>query len=144
MPRASGHGDTLSDWLDAQGFAAESDASAIADVPRVRAMLIAAAREGRALSYSEALGQLGVRFSRPKMRALCRTLDVIDDQAAAAGEPELAVLVVRENDRLPGQGWWIGSEVRGYDGAWTGADALAHVRAIQQRAFDFWGPGSAR
>lgn len=138
MPRASGHGDTLSDWLDAEGFAPDSDASALADVPRVRAMLIAAAREGRALSYSEALGALGLRFSRPKMRALCRTLDVIDEQAAIAGEPELAVLVVRESDRLPGQGWWIGSDARGYAGPWVGTKAMAHVRAVQQRAFDYW------
>lgn len=69
-------GGTLSQWLEAEGFAPEdTPASAIADVPRVRAILIAAAREGQALSYSEALGALGLRFSRPKMRALCRTLD---------------------------------------------------------------------
>lgn len=137
---ASGRGDTLSQWLEAEGFAAEDvPASAIADVPRVRAMLIAAAREGRAISYSEALGALGLRFSRPRMRALCRTLDAIDEQAAAAGEPELAVLVVRENDRLPGQGWWVGSDARGYSGPWEGTQAAAHVRTVQQRAFDYWG-----
>lgn len=135
---SSGGGDTLSQWLEAEGFAPEAPAAAIADVPRVRALLIAAAREGRSLSYSEALGALGLRFSRPKMRALCRTLDVIDEQAAVAGQPELAVLVVRESDRLPGQGWWIGSDTRGYAGPWVGAAAAAHVRAIQQRAFDFW------
>jgi len=136
---SSSRGDTLSQWLEDQGFAPDdAPAAAIADVPRVRAMLIAAAREGRALSYSEALGQLGLRFTRPKMRALCRTLDVIDEDAAAAGEPELAVLVVRESDRLPGQGWWIGSDERGYKVAWTGDEAAAHVRALQRRAFDFW------
>jgi len=136
-------GGTLSQWLEDQGFAPDTPAAAIADVPRVRALLIAAAREGRALSYSEALGALGLRFSRPKMRALCRTLDVIDEQAAVAGEPELAVLVVRESDRLPGQGWWVGSDARGYAGPWAGSDAAAHVRTIQQRAFDFWAPRGA-
>ena len=31
------------------------------------------------MSYAELLMELGHRFSRPKMRALCRTLDAIDD-----------------------------------------------------------------
>jgi len=137
--RVSGlDGGTLAQWLEDEGFAPETPALAIADVPRVRSLLVDAARAGRALSYSEALGALGVRFTRPKMRALCRTLDVIDEQAAAAGEPELAVLVVRESDRLPGQGWWVGSDARGYAGPWTGKAAEAHVRVLQQRAFDFW------
>lgn len=137
---ADAHGGTLSQWLEDQGFAGdapEAAASAIADVPRVRAMLVAAARERRAISYSEALGELGLRFTRPKMRALCRTLDAIDRAGAAAGEPGLAVLVVRESDRLPGQGWWVGSDARGYGGPWTGEPARAHVRALQQAAFDF-------
>lgn len=114
--------------------------SAIADVPRVRGLLIEAARDERALSYSELLGALGHRFTRPKMRAVCRTLDAIDEAAIAAGEPELAVLVVRESDRLPGQGWWGGARafVLGYDGPWTGPQAMTLVRAQQQIAFDYW------
>lgn len=130
---------TLSAWLEAEGFAPDTAAEAIADVPRVRAILIAAAKAGRAVSYSEALGQLGLRFTRPKMRAFCRTLDAIDAAGAAAGEPGLAVLVVRESDGLPGQGWWVGSDARGYLGAWTGGEAAAHVRTLQQQVFDYWG-----
>jgi hypothetical protein len=137
---ASGFGDTLSQWLEAEGIVpASAGPGAIADVARVRALLVAAAREGRAVSYSEALADLGFRFTRPKMRALCRTLDTIDEAAAMAGEPTLAVLVVRETDRLPGQGWWTAvARDRGYAGAWTGAEATAFVRSLQQRAFDFW------
>ncbi|GAO39853.1 hypothetical protein SCH01S_39_01380 [Sphingomonas changbaiensis NBRC 104936] len=109
------------------------------DVAEVRALLVAAAREGRAVSYSEVLGQLGYRFTRPKMRALCAVLGAIDDAGAAAGEPELAVLVVRESDGLPGQGWWVASAYRyGHDGAWTGPDARALVRELQGQAFDYW------
>lgn len=89
-----------------------------------------------ALSYSELLNLIGHRFTRPKMRALCRTLDRIDVDGAAAGEPELAVLVVRESDGLPGQGWWTGRA--DWHGAWTGDAATAYVRAIQRRAFDHW------
>lgn len=114
--------------------------SSIADVPRVRGLLIAAAHEARAVSYSEMLGALGHRFTRPKMRALCKTLDVIDEAAIAAGEPELAVLVVRESDGLPGQGWWAGARVfvLGYDGPWTGPRAKKLVEEQQQLAFDYW------
>ena len=115
-------------------------ASSIADVARVRGLLIAAAREGRAMSYSELLGELGHRFTRPKMRAVCRTLETIDEAASAAGEPELAVLVVRESDGLPGQGWWGGARafVLDYDGPWTGPRAAGLVREQQQIAFDYW------
>ena len=137
---ASGFGDTLAGWLEAEGIVPVEGPGTIADVDHVRALLIAAAREGRAVSYSELLGALGHRFTRPKMRAVCKTLDAIDTAAAAAGEPELAVLVVREGDRLPGQGWWTGAaEHRGYSGPWTGPDAVAFVKSIQEAAFRYWG-----
>lgn len=91
------------------------------------------------MSYSELLGELGHRFTRPKMRAVCRTLDAIDSIAAAAAEPELAALVVRESDRLPGQGWWTGTKRRyNYDGPWSGVEAAALVSSIQRIAFDYW------
>jgi len=135
---ASGDGGTLSQWLEAEGFAG-ADAHDLGDVDRVRGLLVAAAREGRALSYSELLGQLGHRFTRPRVRAICKTLDAIDRAGRASGEPALAVLVVRESDRLPGQGWWIGNaEAAGYRGAWTGAEAAAFVRARQEEAYRFW------
>lgn len=141
MPRKSpGFGETLDQWLVAEGLVPDDGAaSAIADVPRVRALLIAAAKERRAVSYSEALGALGLRFTRPKMRAYCRTLDKIDKDGRAAGEPNLAVLVVRESDRLPGQGWWTGAEERhGYKGEWTGPEAAKLVRSLQEQVFDYW------
>lgn len=144
--KTPGFGDTLDEWLAAEGLVPDDNgASAIADVPRVRAMLIAAARDRRALSYSEALGNLGLRFSRPKMRAFCRTLDKIDENGAAAGEPGLAVLVVRESDRLPGQGWWNGvAEAHGYKGEWTGAEAARLVARLQGVAFEYWATPLAR
>lgn len=130
---------TLSEWLEAEGIVPAEGPGAIADAGAVRAILIAAAKEERAVSYSELLGLLGHRFTRPKMRALCRTLDVVDREGAARGEPELAVLVVREGDGLPGQGWWVGaSESRGYKGAWTGPEARDFVAGLQARAFAYW------
>lgn len=118
----------------------DGPAAAIADVALVRDHLVAAARRGEPVSYAELLIALGHRFTRPKMRALCRTLDAIDRLAAEAGEPELAVLVVRESDRLPGQGWWAGGRPmrEGYEGSWTGPQAEGFVNALQERAFAHW------
>jgi hypothetical protein len=112
------------------------DTSPLYDVERIEGVVRAAAREGRWISYSELLLTLGFRFTRPKMRAVCKTLAEVDRRAAAAGEPELAVLVVREGDGLPGQGWWTGRD--DYDGQWTGPEAAAFVRAVQARAFRYW------
>ena len=89
----------------------------------VEVLLQSAAAAGHGFSYSGLLLALGLRFTRPRMRALCKLLDAIDDRAAAAGQPELAALVVREGDRLPGQGWWTGR--RNHAGARTGPDAHA-------------------
>jgi len=112
----------------------------IADVERVRGLLLEAARAGEAISYSAMLAGLGHRFTRPKMRALCRTLDRIDEAGHAAGEPELAVLVVRESDGLPGQGWWAGGHalMLGHEGPWEGPEARALVRRLQEEAFRYW------
>lgn len=117
-----------------------ADASALADAPRIRTILTRAAREGRSVSYSELLGELGFRFTRPKMRAICRTLARVDELCAADGEPDLAVLVVRESDGLPGQGWWVGGTalLLGYDGPWEGAPAARFIREQQTAAFQFW------
>jgi hypothetical protein len=112
----------------------------IADVSLVRALMVKAARAGETISYSALLAQLGHRFTRPKMRAVCRTLGHIDEAGAAAGEPELAVLLVRESDGLPGQGWWGGGHalMLGYDGPWQGPEARAFVRVLQEEAFAYW------
>lgn len=111
----------------------------LATPEEVRAHLIAAAVAGTALSYGELLEQLGFSFSRPKMRALCKILTAVDEAAEAAGEPELAVLVVRQSDGLPGQGWWVGSrEKHGHQGNWEGAEARKLVKRLQAQAFAYW------
>jgi hypothetical protein len=111
----------------------------LADPQEVRAHLVGCAAIGQAISYSELLERLGFAFSRPKMRALCKVLSVIDDQAAALGEPELAVLVVRQSDGLPGQGWWLtGAKAHDYTGLWEGAQAKALIDQLQGQAFDYW------
>ena len=115
-------------------------AGPLADPAEVRLHLVAAARAGVALSYGDLLERLGYAFSRPKMRALCTILAAVDEAAAECGEPELAVLVVRQSDGLPGQGWWVGggARARGYDGPWEGPDAARFVKAVQRETFDWW------
>lgn len=117
-----------------------SAAGLLADPAEVRAHLIAAASAGESITYSELLNQLGHQFTRPKMRQLCKVLGAVDDEAAERGEPELAVLVVRQSDGLPGQGWWVagGATNHGYEGLWEGPEARALVEQLQARAFDYW------
>jgi len=116
-----------------------SEAGLLADPAEVRAILVASAQAGQAISYSEVLGLLGHHFSRPKMRQLCKVLGYVDDEAAARGEPELAVLVVRQSDGLPGQGWWIvGAKRHGHTGLWEGPKAARLIRKIRAQAFEHW------
>lgn len=116
-----------------------SGAGLLADPAEVRAILVAAAKAGDAISYSEVLALLGHDFTRPKMRALCKVLGAVDEEAAERGEPELAVLVVRQSDGLPGQGWWVeGARKHGYTGLWEGRAAAKLVKQLQRQAFDHW------
>jgi hypothetical protein len=109
------------------------------DPREIREMLVEAARTGETLTYKEVIERLGFEFNTNLVGQLGRALDRIEDLARAAKEPPLAVLVVRQSDRLPGQGWWV-SRVRGhgYKGEWTGEQALKHVTKHQQIAFDYW------
>ena len=114
-------------------------AGLLADPQEVQAILIASARAGEAITYSEVLGLLGHDFSRPKMRALCKVLSFVDDATETRGEPELAVLVVRQSDGLPGQGWWVGgAKKHNYTGQWEGPKAAKLIRTLQRQAFEFW------
>ena len=114
-------------------------AGLLADPGEVRAILVSSASAGQAITYSETLLLLGHHFTRPKMRALCKVLTYVDDEAEERGEPELAVLVVRQSDGLPGQGWWVGgARKHGYTGLWEGPKAARLIRKLQAQAFDYW------
>jgi hypothetical protein len=129
-------------WKNFSGDAKpQSISPAMFDLDQVEALLIACARASQTISYSSALMALGYSFSRPKMRALCIVLGTIDQRAKARGEPELAVLVVRESDSLPGQGWWVGRN--SYKGLWEGAQAISYIRRLQQKTFRYWRKSSA-
>jgi hypothetical protein len=116
-----------------------SEAGLLADPKEVRAILVASAQAGQSITYAETLGLLGHHFTRPKMRALCKVLAYVDDEAEERGEPELAVLVVRQSDGLPGHGWWVGgAKKHGYAGLWEGPKAAKLIRKLQRQAFEHW------
>lgn len=110
------------------------------DPAQVREILIGAARARNPLTYSQILGLLGHRFTRPLMRQLCQVLDTIDEDGRIAGEPGLAVLVVRQSDGLPGQGWFVSRShlAEDFPQDWEGLEAKAFITAEQAKAFDFW------
>ena len=116
-----------------------SEAGLLADPQEVRAILVSSAQAGLSITDAEVLGLLGHQFTRPKMRGLCKVLAYVDDEAEERGEPELAVLVVRQSDGLPGQGWWVGgAKKHGYTGLWEGPKAAKLIRKLQAQAFEHW------
>lgn len=111
------------------------------DPAEVRGLLIEAARARQTFTYGALLGLLGHAFTRPLMRQLCKVLDRIDEDGRVANEPGLAVLVVRQSDGLPGQGWFV-SRTGIYDDLpleWEGTEAKRYTEARQREAFDYWG-----
>jgi hypothetical protein len=110
----------------------------------IRELLIGAARARTPLTYSQALFALGHSFTRPLMRQLCAAMDRIDEDGRVAGEPGLAVLVVRQSDGLPGQGWFasrshLADAMPGeWPLDWEGAEAKAYVALHQRLAFERW------
>ena len=110
------------------------------DPAEIRTLLIEAARARQVFTYCALLNLLGHTFTRPLMRQLCKVLDRIDEDGRVAGEPGRAVLVVRQSDGLPGQGWFV-SRTGVYDDLpleWEGAEARAYTQARQAEAFDYW------
>jgi hypothetical protein len=111
------------------------------DPAEVRGLLIEAARARQVFTYGALLGILGHVFTRPLMRQLCKVLDRIDEDGRTVGEPGLAVLVVRQSDGLPGQGWFV-SRTGVYADLpleWEGPEARRYTEARQREAFDYWG-----
>ena len=110
------------------------------DPAEIRGLLIEASRQRATFTYGGLLGVLVHTFTRPLMRQLCKVLDAIDQDGRMAGEPGLAVLVVRQSDGLPGQGWFV-SRTGVYDDLpleWEGPEAHRYTEARQAEAYDYW------
>ena len=113
--------------------------SRLVDIDALEALLIEAARARRSLTYAEVLAHFGIRITPRRVFALCRDLGEVCARNRARGEPELAVLVVRKADRLPGEGFFHGYWRDGlYDGPCTGTAAEAFIRAETERVFAFF------
>jgi hypothetical protein len=111
----------------------------LVEVDRLEALLIEAACARRSLTYAELLAHFGIKVTPRRVYALCRDLGVVCERNRARGEPELAVLVVRKSDRLPGEGFFRGARWEGsYDGPATGPRARAYIDALSAEVFAFW------
>lgn len=104
----------------------------------LEALLVLKARQGQAISYGAVFEWFGLPFQRFQVGQLCAALTEVDRQQRGAGRPELAVLVVRQSDGIPGQGWWMEKNQQAWHGPIVGPQAAAFVAEIQRRAFDFW------
>lgn len=102
------------------------------------ALLIVRAKAAHAITYGEVFQWFGLPFQRFQVGQLSAALALVDAGERAQGRPELAVLVVRQSDGLPGQGWWLALAKGQWSGPFEGPRAAAFVRQVQQRTFDYW------
>lgn len=106
------------------------------DIDRLERLLVAAARERRPMTYGQLLGCFDRGVSRATVQGLCRDLGRVMRRLTPQGAPDLACLVVRRADGLPGEGWFhFAREELGYIGAGTGPGAVAFLAACQRRAY---------
>jgi hypothetical protein len=109
------------------------------DIDALERLLITAAKERRSLAYGEVLRHFERRVTPVRVRALCRDLGEVSARNRDRREPELAVLVVRKTDRLPGEGFFKSAWLDGsYDGPPTGPRAEAYIQELSEAVFDHW------
>lgn len=111
---------------------------ALFPIDELEALLILKAGNGAAISYGEVFQWFGHPFQRFQVGQLCAALEEVDSRQRGAGRPELASLVVRASDGIPGQGWWLSKGHDAWDGPFVGPEAAAFVRRHQQRCFAYW------
>jgi hypothetical protein len=107
----------------------------VIDLDWLERVLIQAAREDRPVTYGQVLAYFGWKVTQVTVGALCRDLGRIDARRSGQGWPDLACLVVRKSDGLPGEGYFTSLRVSGeYAGPSAGPAAAAFVRARQAQA----------
>lgn len=119
------------------------------DLDRLERVLVEAAREGRPVTYGRLLAYFERRVTRITVGALCRDLARVERRREGQGWPDLACLVVRRSNRLPGEGYFTSLRAEGaYDGPIEGPAAEAVIKERQDRARvwaeslseDYWQP----
>ncbi|MGI9434191.1 MAG: ribose-phosphate pyrophosphokinase [Geminicoccaceae bacterium] len=114
------------------------------DVDELEKLLVRAASERRTLAYSDVLSHFGKRTTPIRVYALCRDLGEVSDRNRLRGEPELAVLVVRKTDRLPGEGFFHAAWQDGrYEGPATGPKARGYIDGLTESVYDYWDCGKS-
>jgi hypothetical protein len=112
----------------------------VLDADALERVLVQAAREGRTVSYRQLLAMADRRVGPNNVRALMRVLAEVCRRSEARGEPDLACLVVRERDGLPGEGYFVAEAATG---APLQGSRRARVERAQAEAFAFWADGAA-
>ena len=105
------------------------------DLDLLEARLLKAALAGQAETYGSLLAFFERRVTPVMVAALCKDLGRVCERVEAAGGPDLACLVVRKSDGLPGAGYFTSLREAGlYDGPPTGPAAERYVARAQRRA----------
>ena len=108
------------------------------DLELLETRLLVAARAGEPVTYGALLAFFERRVTPITVRALCRDLGRVCERIEAAGGPDLACLVVRASDGLPGAGYFRSLREAGrYAGPDAGAEAMRFVAAEQARATEY-------
>ena len=106
------------------------------DLDRLESLLLRAARDGHALTYAQILGFFERRVGPIMVQALCRDLGHVCRRLEPRGLGDIACLVVRKSDGLPGDGYFQSLRAEeGYGGPSTGPVAEAEIRRRQDRIF---------
>ncbi len=106
------------------------------EIDALERLLIDAGSRGRPVTYGALLRRFGHRVSPITVAALCRDLGEVCRRVAARGGPDLACLVVRKSDGLPGEGYFAALREEGvYEGPGEGEAARRFLEARQRRAY---------
>lgn len=111
-----------------------ADRNALVDLDRLERLLLRAGAGRRTLTYGEVLRHFGRRVGPGNVARLCRDLAEVCRRVEARGGPDLACLVVRRDDGLPGAGY-IASLLDRRGRTPTREALVRLVRRRQERAF---------
>ena len=100
-------------------------------------ILINAARAGHPLTYQQILSHFGRPIGPVMVRALCADLGHVCRRLEPLGLRDIACLVVRKSDGLPGAGYFgYLKDEEGYDGPATGIMASLEIQRRQEIIYD--------
>jgi hypothetical protein len=114
------------------------------DLERLERVLIQAARERRPTTYGQLLRYFERKVTRVTVGALCRDLGLVCLRVEERGGPDLAVLVVRKSDGLPGEGYFTAlRRDGGYRGPSVGPQAARTIARRQAQVFAYYAEKSS-